>query len=106
MAQFELGQKVRYTHRLLRQGDAPYHKSWLPIPTFTKEPLEGIIVGLRTLQNGISQYDWTAEQQLFTPDSYVTAYMVVSDLRRKPVFVLPEHIEEVLDEESSNGSTI
>lgn len=51
----------------------------------------GIIIGKRTLQNGVSQWE-NEEGWMFIPNQWVTAYLVAFNLRQKPVFVLQEHL--------------
>lgn len=52
----------------------------------------GIIVGVRTLSNGV--IEWNYEEPIqFYPDLYFTAYLVAFDLRRKPVYLLPDDVE-------------
>lgn len=52
----------------------------------------GILVGVRTLANGTVEYLGHEEGSVFRPEERLTAYLVAYDLRRQPVFVLPEHL--------------
>jgi hypothetical protein len=53
----------------------------------------GIIVGVRTLVNGESQWSYGDEPIVFHPVTYFTAYLVAFDLRRKAVYLLPDDVE-------------
>jgi hypothetical protein len=51
----------------------------------------GLIIGVRTLSNGV--IEWNYEEPIqFYPDLYFTAYLVAFDLRRKPVYLLPDDV--------------
>lgn len=54
-----------------------------------KQTFSGVIIGKRTLQNGIVVYD---EQTHFQSDDYFTAYLVSVNMNENPVYVLPEDI--------------
>lgn len=99
MVGYQLGQQVVYNRHITRRG-------WLPdgisgpnarwsdelYPGRPTDGGAGIIVGKRTLSNGnvsVLGYD---EPILYRPTEHFQAYMVAFDLRRKPVFVLPEHL--------------
>lgn len=119
MSEYELGQRVRFSNPLVRArvvlrhitvtekyGDReveqqrPINKEWLPTPS---PGYEGIVVGKRTLANGYGGTE-TDYSEWSGSTSYIpvweiaesfTAWLVVQDLRSKPVFVLPEHIEAI-----------
>lgn len=57
------------------------------------DPTGGIVVGVRTLANGRAEYEHEAGMiwDPVTAERF-RAYLVAYDLRRKPVFVLPEHM--------------
>lgn len=123
MSGFNLGQRVRYTHELHRArvqlreiavtekyGDRevehqrPINKEWLPLARL--QPIEGIVVGKRTLSNGHSYFEsgydtyFGAEQGgnwIWEPAESFTAWLVVKDLHSKPVHVLPEHITAIAE---------
>ena len=64
-------------------------KHWVQYPL--KKQREGIIIGARTLSNGVNS--WEEDMgNVFTPQSYFKAYLVAFDLRRKPLFVKLEDI--------------
>jgi hypothetical protein len=51
----------------------------------------GVIVGVRTLSNGTITW-FSDEPIVFHPELYFTAYLVAFDLRRKPVYLLPDDV--------------
>lgn len=101
-----LGQPITFTHSLHRRfhPSAPYsRKRWdvkpvlcLPFtgPRLGVERLDGIVVGIRTLANGELLPGGWEDPDTFRPTEYFTAYLVAYDVRRKPVYVLPEHITQ------------
>lgn len=94
MSDYELGQRVTFTHPMRRacpfDYSGPYRKEW--VPNTVAAPTEGVVVGVRTLSNGAVTY---SDVVTYRPsrDGYFTAYLIAYDMRRKPVFVRPEHIE-------------
>jgi hypothetical protein len=99
MNEFQLGQRVSFTHPLQRryqfmEGDRYGRKEWVPQTDYKGVPESGagIIIGKRTLANGVNHYNGYDEPITFHPKETFTAYLVAFDLRRKPVHVLPEHI--------------
>lgn len=109
MTDYQLGQRVRFTHPMVRRsiptrtikveetivtGGASYthnlsiNKEWQG--NQFAEPAEGIIVGKRKLSNGYRQWEEWGNQ--YSPAEYFTAWIVVKNLRSAPVHVLPEHI--------------
>lgn len=96
----EFGQKVRITHFLYRRSwnrirenyGTIWCKSWEAVPY--QEEQNGICIGYRTLANGSNQF-YSDEPIEFTAEEYFRAYLVAVDPRKKPVFVLEEHIQEV-----------
>ena len=60
-------------------------KKWVRI----ESEFTGTITGKRTLSNGTVQYD----DNHYTPDEYFRAYIVVFDMYKKPVYVLPEDLK-------------
>lgn len=95
MNDYQLGQKVAYTTHIERRSSRPGEftgpeRLWSTKsgPGMPDRPAgEGIIVGKRTLTNGDVDYD-----RNYFPTERFAAYLVAFDLRRKPVYVLPEHI--------------
>ena len=116
MTEYTLGQRVRFSHPLQRalvemryvtrtEGEFQHklgiNKEWLPTPS---KEFEGIIVGKRTLANGYGGTetdpgdDWFGHPYTYpvwSPAEHFTAWLVVKDLRSKPVLVLPEHVTAV-----------
>jgi hypothetical protein len=91
-----LGAKVTFSRTLRRVWFPPASgpsskatKRWVSTRTPVKA---GIVIGLRTLANGTVQggYDEPIE---FHATEHVTAYLIVFDIRRKPVLVPPVHVE-------------
>lgn len=105
-----LGTRVRYSNALQRVVTSiegawdSDRKDWRPCPHPIDHPEirgEGIVVGIRTLQNGTRH--WNEDAMWFRTDERITAVMVAHRLRCKPVFVLLEHLEVVptLDSEGN-----
>lgn len=109
MNTWKLGDRVQTTHRLNKQTWDPEtyerftveptrrsndpisgrtEKRWVPKPF----EAEGVIVGHRTVQN-----NWVDREfeygSIAVPTKYISAYLVAYDLRKNPVYVLPEHME-------------
>lgn len=85
-----LGQKIIIDHKLKRvvkPYDKPRHESkiWEKQKTETKEC---ILIGIRTLSNGVS--DYSDGYCTYEPKEYLKAYLVVESINRKPFFVLIE----------------
>ena len=93
----EFGQKVCITHFLHRRSHnkvregygTVWYKSWKKVPYLMQQ--RGICIGYRTLANGQNEF-YSDEPISFTPEEYFKAYLVVTDPRKKPVYVLEEHI--------------
>jgi hypothetical protein len=73
--------------------NVPVRKEWKKVEWGKRgDKRHGIIVGVRTLSNGV--IEWNYEEPIqFYPDLYFTAYLVAFDLRRKPVYLLPDDVE-------------
>jgi hypothetical protein len=110
MSEFQLGQRVRFTHPMVRRSirtrtikseESFAGGSYTRTLSINKEwqgnqfaqPAEGIIVGKRKLSNGYVQWEEWGNQ--YSPAEYFTAWIVVKDLRSAPVQVLPEHITAI-----------
>lgn len=92
----ELGTRVHFDHSsiLWREHLAGGKRRWAPVQ-WNKGYMEGVIVGWRTLSNGDVEYggwDGTTE---FSPTEHFKAYLVAYDMRRKPVYVRPDDLEEI-----------
>lgn len=98
-----LGQPLTFTHALHRtiagtDPARPLRKVWEPRPASWHVPrtttLHGIIIGIRTLADGefaTAGGPYDPPEEVFISTDHYTAYLVAYDLRRKPVYVLPEH---------------
>lgn len=100
---YQLGDRVTFTHTLHRRGRGLPERAWTIVRkewtvedydghTPPPNPREGLVIGKRTLVNGDRDYLGFEEGYGFIPREYVTAYVVAYDMRRKPVYVLPEHL--------------
>lgn len=71
----------------------PFRKKWLKTEWVKRgNHRYGVLVGIRTLSDGT--IDWSFDEPVtFYPETYFTAYLVAFDLRRKPVFLLPDDVE-------------
>lgn len=110
MSEFQLGQHVSYTEHLRRRSAGPGEflgpdKIWSsnagPFSGSGWEEHrwpggEGIIVGKRTLSNGNLRWLGEGAGNSYDPVESFTAYLVAYDLRRKPLYVHPEHITPTL----------
>lgn len=86
--------KVKARAKLVRTREQVYkHKSSrLPEESVfiwkrVEAEIEGHIVGIRTLSDGTKE-----EHEPYQPALYKTAYLVVTNIRQKPLLVLPEDI--------------
>ena len=89
----ELGQRIQYVaelHRTQRDRDGGQEKSWERLP-FTREG-EGVVVGLRRLQNGYTLWGGYDESTSWHQTESVPAVLVAVSLYEKPILV---HIEDV-----------
>lgn len=97
MEEFTLGQWVEFTHRLRRSysSSSRYNtwiKAWVVDPLRPAgKPQRGIVIGQRTLSNGENHYLGDDGIQ-YRPKNYFKVYLISFDMRRNPVYVLPEHI--------------
>lgn len=60
------------------------YKEWVYEPLRT--PIEGIVIGKRTLANGNTYYEEDCGN-IFTPEVYTKALLVVTDMKTKPFYV-------------------
>ncbi len=82
------------TSRLKRVSKAERHPDFFNSFTDTrvweeiqlKEPLEGIVIGSRTLSNGKTEYD-NESGTTYIPKEHFNAVLVAVSLRNKPFFV-------------------
>lgn len=90
---YQLGQKVTITQVLKRKSEyrkenetdyrSTRHKFWMVVNL--KKPREVMIVGVRTLSNGTTQYD-SETGNLYDPKEYFKALLVTGTLREKPFY--------------------
>lgn len=84
--------RATMSNTLSGQGRA---KRWKP--QFLLEPREGIIIGIRTLSDGIvTNGDYGME---FSGVNHYPAYLVAYDVRRQPVFVFPQDVDLLVPSE-------
>lgn len=97
MTDFQLGQRVIYTHPLTRvptfdtvtrrSGRSWVHPSYAQ---HAEQQREGIIVGKRTLANGIiRREEWGND---FTATEHFQAYLIATAMNLKPVLVRVENV--------------
>ena len=103
MADHNLGDSVTITGRIIREGDASNVKRFWQRYDLAGPDAFGyraLIVGVRTLANGyVDRYQETDGWASYTVKTWIaeehfTAYLVVTDIRTKPFFVLPDQIKE------------
>lgn len=98
---YTLGQPVTFTRHLRRRyehmDDSAHEgrKVWStegypgdPEPA----PRPGIVIGVRTLADGVNAYNGYDVPIRFRPTRHFTAYLIAHHLRHKPLLVLPEHL--------------
>jgi hypothetical protein len=68
-----------------------YPKIWVGVELPHRQ--EGIIVGKRTLSDGEVQYTYDSGV-IYRQKSTFTAWLVATDIHRKPVLVWPKDIQE------------
>jgi len=89
--EISLGKRVRFTRHIERMKEG-YRRWWEPCALHGEKPREGIVVGLRTLQDGVMNSDLDPESpnygvEYFAITDHFQAAIVTFDLRRKPVLV-------------------
>lgn len=102
----QLGERVRFTHQLKRRSHRLHgedrrvgghlydeRKFWQP-EHFPMGGHGGLVVGRRSLADGLNSWDYDAGPT-FTPERRFRAYLVAWHLDKRPVLVLPEHLEYV-----------
>lgn len=104
---FQLGDRVRIsgtaikTHTgysplktLFREGPVPVKRdSWLKSTSLT----EGVIVGYRTVTDGITHYDSDGACFVPTEGTSRRVWLVAIDLRRNPVMAFDSQLEKAAD---------
>ena len=100
-----LGQRVTFTWTLHRTyvprgqdetGGGWFRKGWVTSSypgQPTPQPREGILIGVRRLANGKCIAGDYETPTMFRAEEHFTAYLIAFDIRRNPVYCLPEHVE-------------
>lgn len=100
--QFKLGMKVLFKEYFYRDYVySEFHqtrKIWL-VCKFPKEIKRGIVIGIRTLQNG--HIDRSDDGNVWIMESTVRCVLVVTDIRRNPYKVPLDNITEDLNNETT-----
>lgn len=91
--EISLGKRVKFTTPLRRvyehrmDGDRGSNwKVWKAALSYAG-PLEGILIGVRTLSDGLVYYGSFDEPTSFDPKESFKAALIATDLKRKPFFV-------------------
>lgn len=117
---YAFGDRVTFTRSLNRRSEDPARwpkythirgtaKIWTPErwcgddnTNPPVEPREGIIIGKRTLANGVITWGTYEDPDIFRPVEHFTAYVIAYDMRRNPVYVLPEYITPTTTQENTD----
>ena len=101
LSECELGASVEFTSAITRHTtpaklDERYilhHKAWDTARSYERGANggHGIIVGIRKLNNGHTEW-YSDEGCNWKTDSTVQAVLIATDLRRSPVYALPENV--------------
>ncbi len=85
---FPFGASVIFTQTLQRR-QTPARPGWLKEWQATQPhaPKNGLLIGYRTLANGLASYEGEDEGTVFYPTEHVRAALVAVDLKHKPVLV-------------------
>ncbi len=75
-------QTFRRRRTLSRSGTLKEWQATQPQP-----PKNGLLIGYRTLANGLASYEGEDEGTVFYPTEHVRAALVAVDLKHKPVLV-------------------
>lgn len=92
----QLGQKVRVRATLCREDSDEklgFQRARLVWKRRTPGTIDAVVVGVRTLSNGIVSYSFE-DGVGYRAKEHFPALLVSFDLRRKPVFALPDDVEE------------
>lgn len=93
---YRLGQPVKVWAKLVRiVADEHRGGGWWPKIWAAREFnrwQDGIVIGKRTLYDGEVNYTFDAGV-IFRPKSHFTAWLVVTDMHRKPILVWPKDIQ-------------
>lgn len=113
MSEYTLGEEVMFRNPLERvtrvdMPDGKYQNSvtrkcWVPRDG-KADWCEGVVVGKRTLSDGIRQWESYDDGLFgssssggyeFTPEESFSAYLVAFDMRKNPVYVREDDIKEM-----------
>ena len=72
-----------------RTEQEPGNKKWVRAESI----FNGHVIGERTLSDGHRDWNGPGEGVSYYPNRYLKAYIVVYDIHRKPVYVLPEDVK-------------
>lgn len=97
----ELGQRVRFTSRMIRVVGTVSNKwvlehkgrVWTDSPL--NKPMEGVVVGFRYVRDGFTEYGGYDESNYFVSTRAVPAYLIATNLYQTPWKVNPEDVEAV-----------
>lgn len=99
--EINLGKRVKFTTPLRRahehrvDGDRSSNwKVWRAALSYTG-PLEGILIGVRTLSDGLVYYGNFDEPTSFAPKESFKAALIATSLKRKPVLVRFDDLQAV-----------
>jgi len=98
----KFGDVVIVPHKLNRTAEQrrgavrpDWWKVW-EVKPFPRGPRTGILIGFRTLANGVMWYG-EEEGRVFTPREYFKAALVALDARTKPVLVRLEDVKNEIE---------
>jgi len=106
--EFSLGQRVRFDHDFYRRRPAEGANGRTVWPDNRRgvtslwtrrsldNPYEGVVVGVRTVQDIKTVIEYEGSAHTPVPMAYHTAYLVAYSMHRDPVHVLPEDLEALL----------
>lgn len=89
---WKLGDRVEINAKLMKHETKtkphPY-RMWAPVPMMRTH---GVVVGKRVLANNYVHHDPYAMPAAKETDK-VSAYLIAYDMRKAPIYVLPEHMK-------------
>jgi hypothetical protein len=93
----KLGQRVAFAHPITRRtakdpDTGVVRRFWARPETQEPPAREGVIIGARTLANGVLSQNPELDGRRFLADRWFRAYLVSFDMRMDPICVLPEDI--------------
>ena len=88
-----LGTRVKFSSVLVKMKNND-RVMW-PNFIFEDGPCDGVIIGVRTLKEGKTDYDPDCGS-MFNAENHIQAYMVGTTLYRKPSFVPIDSVQEII----------